>query len=66
MITNKNVYNNKNDISNRLLDVIFEHIKIYDNEFIKHFFFYCFIIEIKQIFLYRILINIFQMRNIKF
>ncbi|ORX92330.1 hypothetical protein LY90DRAFT_272340 [Neocallimastix californiae] len=45
------------------LMLFFEHIKIYDNEFIKQLLF---IIEIKKIFLYQILINIFQMRNIKY
>jgi len=40
MITNKNYYNYRNDISNRYLDVIFEHIKIYNNEFIKQLLFH--------------------------
>jgi len=37
---NKNYYNYRNDISNRYLDVIFEHIKIYNNEFIKQLLFH--------------------------
>jgi len=43
----RNLFNNNN---NRLLDVTFDHIKIYDDEFIKFLLFQ----EIEKRFLYRI------------